>query len=114
MIKIKGFVFGFVTGETSAGKSTLLNTLVGRKIFPVSNVAATGKVCRVRQSETLCVKTYDREENLVTDEIVYSELMLTELIKKYSDTSCTLTEMENIYYVDVHMPVDILKAGDFF
>lgn len=100
------------TGETSAGKSTLLNTLVGRKIFPVSNVAATGKVCRVRNSDTLYVKTYDRHENLINEEIATSEQHLTEVIIRYSDTNRTSAETGNVFYVDVHMPVEFLKASD--
>lgn len=89
----------------------MLNTLIGRKIFPVSNVASTFKVCRVRNSEVLCVKTFDRDEKLIKEETVDSELILTEVLQNYSDKSPA--EMANIFYIDVHLPVDILKASDF-
>lgn len=99
------------TGATSSGKSTLLNTLVGRKLFPVSNVASAGKVCRVRNSEELCVKTYDREDKLVKVENVASEEKLTEVMNIYFDKSKRSAETDKIFYVDVHLPVDILKAS---
>ncbi|CAC5416773.1 unnamed protein product [Mytilus coruscus] len=57
-----------IAGETSAGKTTLLNLLVGENVFVTSNLAATGTVCRIRNSKSMSIKMYTKDERLIAEE----------------------------------------------
>lgn len=92
-------------GETSSGKTTLINQLVGANVFVTSNLAATGTVCRIRNSKSMFVKTYDKEESPIDEDIADNLPALKSLLKKYTDYRNNPPE-----WVDVYLPVSILKV----
>ncbi|XP_062599080.1 uncharacterized protein LOC134260545 [Saccostrea cucullata] len=101
-----------ITGETSAGKTTLINSLVGEKIFVASNVAATGKICRIRNSETLACKYYTKQDEMKKEENAEDLKELKKMIKRGTDVeSMTEEDRKEIYFVDVLLPFQILEGS---
>ncbi|XP_021346775.1 uncharacterized protein LOC110446114 [Mizuhopecten yessoensis] len=98
-----------VAGETSAGKSSLLNLILGSKILPLSLRSNTSTVCRLRNHEQKMIKVYDQTgENLVFvrefEEDVKDDELKKEL-QKY--ISCE----DNPYrYVDIFWPIPFLGS----
>lgn len=95
----------YFKGETSAGKTTLINLLVGKNMFVTSNIAATGRVCRIRHSKSMKIKIYSKDESLIDEETAGDLNGLKTLIKKY-----TVVERNPQEMVDVFLPVPILKV----
>ncbi|KAI8483948.1 hypothetical protein Bbelb_383380 [Branchiostoma belcheri] len=52
-----------VAGETSSGKSTFLNLLLGGDILPVAHQSSTSTICEVKYGETLKAVVHLREPN---------------------------------------------------
>ncbi|XP_063437683.1 uncharacterized protein LOC134718824 isoform X2 [Mytilus trossulus] len=100
-----------VAGETSAGKTTLINQLVKKKVFATSNLAATGTITRIRDSEKLAVKCYTKDETLKKAEEVADAKKLRSVIKGLTDISKIPEDLKDIYYVDVYLPVAISKGN---
>lgn len=100
-----------VTGETSAGKTTLINQLVKKKVFVTSNLAATGTITRIRDSEKMAVKCYTKDETLKKEEEVQDVKKLRSVIKGLTDISKIPEDLKDIYYVDVYLPVAISKGN---
>lgn len=48
-------VFVYI-GETSSGKSSIINAIIGEKILPTGILATTTRVCRVKYSEELKIE----------------------------------------------------------
>lgn len=104
--------FGIVvTGETSAGKTTLINQLVKQKVFVTSNIAATGTITRIRNSEKMEIKCYTKDETLMKEEEIKDVKKLRSLIKALTDIRKIPEDLKDIYYVDVYLPVSILKGN---
>lgn len=94
----------FSKGETSAGKTTLINQLVGKDTFFTNNLAATGTLCRIRDSKSLSVQIHSKDH--YTEEKVAANLdELASLLKQYTDIENNPPEM-----IDVYLPVPILKV----
>lgn len=100
-----------VTGETSGGKTTLINQLVGKKVFTTSNLAATGTITRIRDSEKMEIKCYLKDDTLKKEEEVQDVKKLKSVIRGLTDISKIPEDLKDIYYVDVYLPVSILKGN---
>lgn len=93
-------------GETSAGKTTLINRFVGTKLFPTNNIAATATVCRIRNSKELMLKAYTKDECLLNEGKFENMQQMKSVIKKFTETDIK----DKLYYTDVYLPVPILKV----
>ncbi|VDI56812.1 Hypothetical predicted protein, partial [Mytilus galloprovincialis] len=98
-----------VTGETSAGKTTLINQLVGKKVCTTGNCATTGKITRIRNSEKMEIKCYTKDDILKIQKEVKDVKKMRSIIRKLTDINKKL--LQDIHYVDVHLPVPILKGN---
>ncbi|CAC5405743.1 unnamed protein product [Mytilus coruscus] len=94
-----------ITGEKSAGVATLINQLVGTNVFITENLAATGTVFRIRNSESMSLKTY--KKNKVTIEQKDAK-DLSELKHHLRGHKLIGGNFPSI--VDVHLPFPILKV----
>ncbi|XP_076071922.1 uncharacterized protein LOC143043543 [Mytilus galloprovincialis] len=94
-----------IAGETSAGKTTLINQLVGKEIFFTSNLAATGAVCRIRNSKSLSIQIHSKDHP--TEEKAAADFdELESLLTQFTDIEKHPPEM-----IDVYLPVPILKGN---
>lgn len=94
-------------GETSSGKSTILNSIIGKPILPVRNEPSTQKVCRIRYSDELSVSLCNTAGHTV-EKMAFknTQEMKTTLRNIICDNG------SNIMYVDIWYPVEILKGND--
>lgn len=64
-------MYEYIPGETSAGKSTLINKLLGKQLFKGRNNESTSTICKLRNSDKIRVKTTnmkgEKEETDLTD-----------------------------------------------
>ncbi|XP_033759182.1 LOW QUALITY PROTEIN: uncharacterized protein LOC117341442 [Pecten maximus] len=96
-----------VTGETSAGKSTLLNLLLGSKILPSSLRSNTSTVCRLYNNKQKEIKVFDKSgENVVHREMFENDVkdeVLRQALQEY--VSCA---DKSYKYVDILWPMPFL------
>lgn len=86
-------MYEYIPGETSAGKSTLINKLLGKKLFKGRNNESTSTICKLRNSDKIRVKTTnmkgDEEETDLTDkcnlETKEGVKMLRDFLKDLTD-----------------------------
>jgi hypothetical protein len=100
-------------GDTSAGKTTFINRLVGYEIFVPRTLASTAVVCRIRKSEKVQIKLYTKEETLLKIQEIADISLLRETLRKYTE----LDKMEqingkDIYFVDIYIPSEKLQVID--
>ncbi|XP_052085101.1 uncharacterized protein in xynA 3'region-like [Mytilus californianus] len=100
-----------VAGETSAGKTTLINQLIGKKVFVTGNLATTGKITRIRDSETIKIKCFTKEETLKEEKEVDDIKKLRSIIEKLTEIQIASQDGQDKYFVDVYLPVPILKGN---
>ena len=98
-----------VAGETTAGKSSLLNLLLGSDFLPHSLLTCTTTICRLRNKDEKKVLITDKAN--VTKELdlpvnVDAAWMKSKL-KKYVSLG---VDYEQCNYVDIHWPIPILKG----
>lgn len=92
-------------GETSSGKSSIVNAVIGEKILPTAIEATTTKVCRVRHSEELIFATWDEDDEDNKDWIPFDNtIQLAEKLKETDRTNDSST------YVDIFMPIPFLEV----
>lgn len=95
-----------VAGETSSGKSTIINRIVGENIIPVKIHASTRKVCRIKYSEKLQVSTFNTEGTIINDMFFENaQEMKTSLLTTVESTD------KSVQIVDIWYPVRILKVS---
>lgn len=100
-----------LAGETSAGKTTLINQLVRQKVFVIGNLATTGTITRIRNSEKMGIQCYLKDETLMKEVELQNVKDLKAFIKGLTDIQEIPEDLKDIYYVDVHLPVSILKGN---
>lgn len=83
-----------IAGETSAGKSTLINKLLGKQLFKGRNNESTSTICKLRNSDQIRVKTTnmkgEKEETDLTDQC---NLETKEGVKMLRDFLKDLTDL---------------------
>lgn len=106
----------FFQGETSAGKSTLINKILGKKLFKGRNRESTSTVCKIRNSDEVKVKT-EMESGTVSEidvpeidvESKEGEKELRKILNKLTDI--TIRKSNTQYRcVDIGIPVPFLKV----
>ena len=69
--------FGLFTGETSSGKSSLINLILGEEILPYSLLSTTSTICELKFGEkrrlVVHFKDKDPETGLQTKEILLEQ-----------------------------------------
>ncbi|XP_061180806.1 uncharacterized protein LOC133189451 [Saccostrea echinata] len=106
-----------VAGETSAGKSTLINKILGIKIFKGRNMESTSTVCKIRNSEKVVIRTELETGEVEVKYIGDIDVETKEGKKSLRDTLKELTDMtvrkgsSKYKSVDIGIPVSFLKGN---
>ena len=106
-----------VPGETSSGKSTLINKILKKNVFQGRTNESTSTICKLRNSEKITIKV--EHNNDVVKEIDIPEDIcmetpegienLRELLMRYTDLT-TCTESKEYQCVDIGLPIPFLKV----
>lgn len=90
----------FSTGETSSGKSSIVNAIIEEKILPTGIEATTTRVCRVKYSKELKIATCDENDKYIEHISFQNTRKMAEELKTIAQT-----DDQNIAYVDIFMPL---------
>lgn len=94
-------LFFYQKGETSSGKSSIINKIVEQKILPTGIMATTTRVCRIKYAKELLVLARDQnDENDIQRIPVKSTKCMADELKTMAST-----KNSKIGYVDIFMPV---------
>eukprot|EP00105_Crassostrea_gigas_P032554 XP_011455599.1 PREDICTED: uncharacterized protein LOC105348040 [Crassostrea gigas] len=107
-----------IAGETSSGKSTLINKILGIKLFQGKVLESTSTICKIRNSNQIRVFTTDNTGHTVLKyfsnkgRLQYKEGIqeLREYLKKR--TSVSPDDSVDIQIVDIRLPAPFLKQGN--
>lgn len=91
--------FFLLSGETSSGKSSIINLILGEKILPTGIGASTSKVCRVKHSDCYEVSTKDRNGEILEEARSFKNAK--EMTERLQDLAKTADE--EISYVDIYI-----------
>ena len=61
------FAFYLRLGETSAGKSSMLNLILGEELLPFSVLSTTSTICELRYGRKKRIKIHYKEEGKATE-----------------------------------------------
>lgn len=93
-------------GETSAGKSTIINLILGESILPTGIKASTSRVCRVKYAERCMISTRSNNDEELENMSFKNLQEMAENLKGLAKTN-----NEEIGYVDIHMPAPLLQVS---
>ncbi|XP_045157887.1 dual serine/threonine and tyrosine protein kinase-like [Mercenaria mercenaria] len=102
-----------VAGETSAGKSSLLNLILGTDVLPHSLLCATSTICRLHNSKSKKFEIITNENEIIPIEVnnenpEKEEELLKEKLKPY--VSSTESREEHKYkQVEIYWPIPLLQ-----
>lgn len=98
-----------ILGETSAGKSSLINLLIGRSILPVKMLSCTSTICKIWNSEQREIVFTNKQDEKETHSFSLDnyedkmKVLLTDNVGKGSankEWTC----------VDIYIPVPLLEV----
>lgn len=103
----KDEIFVFIAGEVKAGKSTFINTLVGKKICSTAQEVCTNVCTMVRYGNELkvLVYIYNEEGKLIAKEIDEAE------IPEFSTETLNPKNEKKVAYIEVQVPSKVLSEG---
>lgn len=116
-ISFQKFLF---SGETSSGKSTLINKILGIKLFKGKLVESTSTICKIRNSDQIKIitkkKTGDTEEKHLSNIHNLSDKKGVCELRRYLKERTDLTHMSpdikvDFETVDILLPVPFLKVN---
>lgn len=117
MCQDKISIYTYTAGETSAGKSTLINKILGKRIFQGKNHESTSTICKIRNSNTVSItvehESGNREVKDLTEtcnlETQEGERLLRDSLKNLTDLT---TSRESMQYqsVEIGFPVPFLEV----
>lgn len=99
-------IYSFLQGETSSGKSSIINLILGEKILPSGITASTSRVCRVKYYKRCMISTRDNKDEELENMSFENSKEMAEKLKTVAITNDT-----KISYIDIYMPVPLLLVG---
>ncbi|CAC5401885.1 unnamed protein product [Mytilus coruscus] len=97
-----------IAGETSAGKSSFINLILGKDILPSQLLSCTTTICRLRNSENVGIAVTDEDDKKINIDVNYVDDKDFRLqLKKYVSRT---SDHENYKYVDISLPIPLLKS----
>lgn len=101
MVDLKRTDFSIIfAGETSSGKSSIINEVLNAEILPTGICATTTRICRIKHSEEMVILTRDERDER---DITQTKLTSTEEMADKLETLAK-TDDPRIGYVDICMP----------
>lgn len=117
----KSGLYTHISGETSAGKSTLINKLFEKQLFRGRNNESTSTICKLRNSERIRVITTDmrgqREETDFTDKCNLETKEGVKMLRNFLKDLTDLTSSEKsatFNSVEVEFPIPFLRVNYAF
>lgn len=110
-------MYEYISGEISAGKTTLVNKLLGKQLFRCRNNEFTTTICKLRNSDKIRVKTThmkgEKEETDLTDkcnlETKEGVKMLRDFLKDLTDLTSS-EKSATIKSVEVELTFPFLEV----
>lgn len=110
-----------ISGESSSGKSTLINKILDKKILITRNVQSTSTVCKIRNSEKIKISAEyasgKTEEIELPDKCDINNKeghkLLRDTLKPHTDM-VSWEKSKEYQSVDIGMPIPFLKVVYFF
>ncbi|KAL3873887.1 hypothetical protein ACJMK2_036966 [Sinanodonta woodiana] len=97
-----------IFGETSAGRSTILNLLLGEKILPSALLHTTACICRLHNSSDRKISYIDKDDNkivqLTSDDSIEIEQTLLTI---FGSGKHNITK--SLRVVDIYWPIPLLQ-----
>ncbi|XP_002732513.1 uncharacterized protein LOC100370751 [Saccoglossus kowalevskii] len=103
-----------VAGETSAGKSSLLNLILGEDILPFSHLSSTSTICILRWGERKKMRInymFGRRADEIELEGESEDVLKT--LSKYVHQTRDREKRSNYESIEVFMPIPVLQNGIF-
>ncbi|XP_078672937.1 uncharacterized protein LOC144912055 isoform X2 [Branchiostoma floridae x Branchiostoma belcheri] len=97
-----------VAGETSAGKSSLINLLLDEEVLPTSHLSNTYTICEIRYGEVRTIKLH-RRDGTCEDRVLQEEDSLVDLLKKYVEEKGDRDQPTDYPRVEILLPREFLK-----
>ena len=96
-------------GETSSGKSSLLNLLLGQDLLPQSLLSCTSVMCKIRYGPDMKAKVKDAD-GVVTDIALEGSESPIEKLTKYVFTRGERGDRMESKSVEIFVPNELLKV----
>lgn len=108
-------MFSLISGETSAGKSTLINTILGKIIFIGTTSESTSTICKIRNLEKVRIITENLKGEIDETDLPTCDIQSQSGEKLLRTTLTELTDMtsenfKEVKYVDVGFPIPFLQV----
>ena len=98
-----------IPGETGAGKSSLLNLIMGEHVLPRQVLSSTSTICQIFNSKTKKVVVTDEND----EEIRFRDVTEATL-SQFVSINRSGNNPEKYKRVDIYWPLPMLKVNDFF
>lgn len=108
------------SGETSSGKSTLINKILGIKLFKGKLAESTSTICKIRNSKQIKIITTNKageiNENDFSNKCNLSKKEDVRILRNYLKKLTNVTHKHpdlnaNLQTVDILLPVPFLKVN---
>lgn len=110
IITLNLFFVIYLLGETSSGKSTVINLLIGEhQVLPTKITPSTTKICRIRRNENYSIIAYGGNENYLQTWKVND---LNDMADKLESLACE--EDTQTTFLDILMPVQMIQVCTSF
>lgn len=96
----------YFEGETSSGKSTMINLLIGGKVLPTKITASTTKLCRIRNNKAYTILSRNKKEEILQ---TWRFEDLNKMSKKVKVLAST--KDSGSLYLDIMMPLSIVQVN---
>ncbi|KAJ7349515.1 mitofusin, partial [Desmophyllum pertusum] len=105
-------------GETSSGKSTLLNLILGEQLLPSSMLSTTSTICELKYGATPKLVAHFKDKELPEKTILLSQSMETsqqnylQQISSFVHVKSDREKGSDYKKIELYWPHSLLKVGD--
>lgn len=106
-----------ISGETSSGKSTLINKILGKNVFKSRNEESTSTICKIRNSDRMKIIVENEDSERIETDLTGTcdittkegEAQLRKQLKGCTDLTSS-KESVSIKSVEITFPIPFLKV----